>query len=273
MTQKPEHPIKSINPNRALALLGEGMACLTEVSLKEGTVPSSAWEEKLKGRELLAQQPTPKELQWLWDTLRTMPTLKGKFDLPEYNVAYYSESSKVTAFAEGHTFSISLKPLKGARLQSYENSKTIDGLATVTIIKNLEMRKGKAGRFECCDVSAVVEIPLKKCNVAPEIREDLDRQEDIVGLKRPLIETTGAITLIHVNSLNQAYTVTSRLLEPKRRSHGGRCYDHVLCHLKDGNKSLEQVRKAVESGVWEPSSPCPPPSKDKAATVSITYAE
>lgn len=56
---------------------------------------------------------------------------------------------------------------------------------------------------------------------------------------------------VEAKSLNQAYTIASKLLEPNRRSHGGRVYD-IAWYLKDRNfMSLLEIRELAEMGSWE----------------------
>jgi len=59
------------------------------------------------------------------------------------------------------------------------------------------------------------------------------------------------IVNVRVDSLNQAYTVSSRRLEPERRSHGGRTYDHVVHATETKRTRLEDIRLKVETGRWE----------------------
>jgi hypothetical protein len=57
---------------------------------------------------------------------------------------------------------------------------------------------------------------------------------------------------IHVNvkSLNHAYTKASLRLEPNRRSHGGRVYDHVAYKTDKGFIPLETIRNEFEEKMW-----------------------
>ena len=56
---------------------------------------------------------------------------------------------------------------------------------------------------------------------------------------------------MNVRSLNQAYTKASLRLEPRRRSHGGRVYEHVaFMDENDKYVPLEKIRKDVEKRLW-----------------------
>ena len=74
------------------------------------------------------------------------------------------------------------------------------------------------------------------------------------------------IVTVRVDSLNQAYTVSSRRLEPNRRSHGGRTYDHVV-HVGQGTRTpLETIRQRVENDEWEVPPASPPANSQSNAT-------
>ena len=56
--------------------------------------------------------------------------------------------------------------------------------------------------------------------------------------------------VVNVKSLNHAYTTASLRLQPNRRSHGGRVYDHIALRLEKGFKPLETIRVEHEKQLW-----------------------
>ena len=70
-----------------------------------------------------------------------------------------------------------------------------------------------------------------------------------IDVERIIVEKD--VVTIRVDSLNQAFTVASRRLQPERRSHGGRIYDHIV-HVRGHVRTrLEEIRRKVESGSWK----------------------
>ena len=112
--------------------------------------------------------------------------------------------------------------------------------AEAVIKSPLLMRPGKGLRFECCDVPTIVEIRPEK--LGPRNVEASRLKIDVGDVK---IEK-GCI-YAGVQSLNHAYTTASLRLEPHRRSHGGRVYDHLALRGEDGNwGTLESIRVKKE---------------------------
>jgi hypothetical protein len=55
----------------------------------------------------------------------------------------------------------------------------------------------------------------------------------------------------HSVFLNQAYSVTSRRLEPNRQRHCGRIHDPFVYMTDLNNLKLKEIRLQVESGQWK----------------------
>ena len=107
--------------------------------------------------------------------------------------------------------------------------------ATITLLAPLMMGPGKAGRFECRDVKATVEIPMEKAG-------SLDQEAVLMKLERIDVTVQRNMVMAWVRSLNHAFTVTSRRLQPHRRGHGGRIYDHIAWCKDNQWISLEDIR-------------------------------
>ena len=66
------------------------------------------------------------------------------------------------------------------------------------------------------------------------------------------VKVEGDHVIVQVDSLNQAYTVAARRLQPERRSHSGRIYSFFLFVAEDGSTQLlERIRAKVEEGTWK----------------------
>jgi len=116
---------------------------------------------------------------------------------------------------------------------------------------SLSMRRGKSGRLECCPVGATLTYLVEDIH-------SLQEEADIIGVSSSVVQIeacshstfTGQVH-VEVRSLNQAYTLASRRLQPHRRSHTGNIYDKVSWVPPTAQPLLlEEVRLLVESGEW-----------------------
>ena len=105
------------------------------------------------------------------------------------------------------------------------------------------MKPGKARRLECCDVFGCLKIRIDK--LGPKNVEAAALKVDLED-----VEIKNNCLYISVKSLNHAYTTASLRLEPHRRSHGGKIYDHIGLKKEEGFVSLEIVRSDYENQMW-----------------------
>ena len=125
------------------------------------------------------------------------------------------------------------------------NSPATEERVSVLTEQPLRMRPGKHDRLECSDCKSIVSIRVAQTF-------EVEREADIMRIEADRIVVEERLIRVHVDSLNQAYTVSSRRLEPKRRSHGGRTYDHLVHVGRWKRMPLENIRCLVESGQWRP---------------------
>ncbi len=72
----------------------------------------------------------------------------------------------------------------------------------------------------------------------------------MMGIERERVELGDVFVRGQVGSLNEAYTVASRRLEPERRHPGGHIYDVFFWDDGMNRTQLEIIRKKVETGKW-----------------------
>ena len=97
----------------------------------------------------------------------------------------------------------------------------------------------------------IKEITAKEVSVEVNDAKSSEQEAVLLKLDAELVEVDGKTVKAQAKSLNQAYTVVSRRLEPQRRGYGGRAYDHVAWRNGSQWVPLETIRCAVESGEWE----------------------
>ena len=179
-------------------------------------------------------------LTWIWDALRTHPNLFQRYGaLPGRGVDALSPGSVIKALDAGARFYIGLSRDHAGSLKSPDSVMLYGDEIVVETQEPLFMRHGKGGRLECCDCQARVTIPLDHV-------ESLDRESDIMRVEKGRIAIEGTRVIVRVDSLNQAYTVASRRLQPTRRAHGGRTYDHLVYVSGERRMLLEELRTQVE---------------------------
>lgn len=187
---------------------------------------------------------TEERLQWLWDALRTEPELRDKFGrLPPSNAPWLADDQRRKVFDAGEWFIIGFKGGSVDDLLKRPERAISDEIVAVRTLGVLWMRSGKGGHLECCDCPAEVTIQ------APEVFNPI-READIMEIDPQRISIGRNCVTVRVDSLNQAYTVASRRLEPHRRSHGGRIYDHLIHAGREKRTLLEEIRRQVEKGDW-----------------------
>ncbi len=115
--------------------------------------------------------------------------------------------------------------------------------AEAKILEQLFMRPGKARRLECSDVPTELRIPVKTPG-------KMDMEAAALKVDEADVKISGSCIVVHLKSLNHAFTKASLRLQPIRRSHGGRVYDHVALRLEKGFKPLEAIRVENEKRLW-----------------------
>lgn len=187
------------------------------------------------------------ELEWLWGALTTEPRIQRELGaqlLPREDD--WKSQEHVPVLNRGQMLGVFLKPFTsfGGPVLSVPPETQPAGM--IRLLDTLNMGPGKAAsrRFECRDVNATVEIRVGK----PGSQE----QEAILMKLEPKdVVVKGGTVTASVRSLNHAFTVTSRRLQPHRRSHGGRIYDHIAWRKNNRWISLEDIRREVEAGKWK----------------------
>ena len=117
-------------------------------------------------------------------------------------------------------------------------------MTTVRLLERLRMRPGKASRLECCNVLCELTIP------AEEIQSQ-EREAEMLGVEPRLVTLGDHSVTVIAKSLNQAFTMAARRLEPDRRSPSGHAYNRLV-HLGQGTRqTLEQIRRQVETNGWK----------------------
>lgn len=232
-----------------------GLSLLDEMRAGNSLVNYSDWANRLCGKARLDEDSVMESrLMWLWDAIRTEPQLSQQFsDLLPAAAPWRNRDDRFKVFDAGEWFVIGMKGSQVTELLKL-NRKPWEESVAVQTKKTLFMKPGKGGRLECNDCEALVTIRVTEVS-------SVEREADIMRIEHDRITLGNGFVQVRVDSLNQAYTVSSRRLEPERRSHGGRTYDHVVHATETKRIRLEDIRQEVERGVMGIPSPVPAKSQ------------
>ncbi len=233
-------------------LFVSGAMLLQGMLFKKDPTTFKLWANRLReGASTEEGIATNERLKWLWDALRTEPELKQKFGmLPPAAAPWAGTKERFEIFGPKEWFVIGLKSEAVVELMKYPHRSPSEETVCVQTLDVLRMEpKGK--RLKCCDCRADVTIRVGKVYTVA-------READLMEVKEDRISLGDHFLKVRVDSLNHAYTVSSRRLEPDRRAHGGSTYDHIV-HVGQGTRTpLETIRLQVENGDWKvPSSAAP----------------
>lgn len=179
---------------------------------------------------------------WIWNSLRRDPGLQQFFEsLSPAGVRWNRDSDPMLVIKRNDWFVIAFQ---GGSCLSANAKPPSQEPAAFVLLDDLFMRPGRNDRLECCDCRCLLHL-------RPEDIYPIEREIDILRVDREqIIELDEGLIKIEVPSINQAYTVASRRLEPDRRTHGGNVYEHVVHVGNAARNRLEAIRLSVELGEW-----------------------
>ncbi len=185
------------------------------------------------------------DAEWLWDVLRSESSVQRELgSLPPAGVSWFKQTEHFHLLPKGARFAIGLSPYEVRNLLQTPSETAPDARIVVRLLEKLRMRPGKASRLECCNV-------LGELTIKAEETFGSDREAEIMRVEPQLITLGEKTVTVITKSLNQAYSVASRRLEPNRRQHGGHTYDRLVYLGSCERIKLEHIRRRVETDDWE----------------------
>ena len=225
-------------------LFMSGLHWLNVIAKNENEIRFPKWAKLIKDARGKSDDLTLAKLQWLWESITKEPGIMNY--LGSRLISLDNEWKQIEPFGclpVNSRFGIFFKNFQSNDVPLLTLPKELQPDAEIVISEPLKLRPGKAQKLECCDVKARLE--LQPDHLGP-------RNVEAAALKVEINDVTINNGYINVNvkSLNHAYTKASLRLEPQRRSHGGRIYDHIA--YKDGENliSLEKIRYDHEKQRW-----------------------
>ena len=236
------HPDKTLANvfRKSEADLRLGIQSLQDILDSKNVKPdriSTAWFNAMRGHSEMKDD----RIKWVWDTLRNDRRLR---DHPTLNDAVFSFHD-VPVFNADTWLVLVVTKKHGNKAGSYPPDQQLPVL--IQINEQLTFKSGKSGKMDCRDCRCTLFIPV------PELIEP-QRQAEILSVSADQLDddkhSGTPILTIDANSLNQAYTLASRKLEPERKSHGGRAYDRIWHVVDKQQESLLKIRDKAERGNW-----------------------
>lgn len=199
------------------------------------------------------------EWAWAWESLRRSSSAAKRFGkLRAALVRWKTPNERFDCLPSGAEFGVAIKQSELVILRELLSEKTVSPSVMVKTLAPLRLKPGKANRLDCCDVSCVVTITVS-------LAFTIEKEADLMRVELSEVEIIDKTTvLVKAKSLNQAYTLASRRLEPTRRGHGGRIYDRFVYIDRANNASclLDDIRSKIENGTWTVPSTHVEPAKD-----------
>lgn len=206
------------------------------------------WSRLMRSARGHSDKLSADQLIWLWDALTSEPRLCKHLGERLVSIdELWRKCEPIKVLPAGSRFAIFLKGFRRHDKPFLPLQSHLRPEAEAEILDDLQMKPGKARRLECLDVSTCLEVRPSKLG---------SKQDEAAALKvnTEQIDIADGLLRVGVKSLNHAYTKTSLRLEPHRRSHGGRVYDHVAlieADRKDKYVPLERIRLKYERELWE----------------------
>ena len=197
---------------------------------------------KRRGLDLPEEQA-----EWLWETLTKEPRIAKELGMRIVSAdEEWVEQNPVQVLKAGENLGLFLKPFSSHGSPALTLSSEAQPQGRIKLLGALNMKPGKVAsrRFECGDVECVVVIEVDKPGT-------VEQEAVLMKVEPKGVTVDGSRVIVNARSLNHAYTVTSRRLEPHRRGHGGRSYDHIAWRSGGQWISLERIRCLVEAGTWK----------------------
>lgn len=225
-------------------LVMSGIQWLANVDKRKNEVSFTDWARAMRLARSGQDEISREKLFWLWEAITTEPSIKRSLGSKVVSIdEQWKRLSPVTVVEKGTLFGIFLKGFRAYGSPLFLPKVDTHADAEFEITADLRMKPGKTRRLECMDVSTTLRMYVK--DIGTQASEAV-----VLKLPKEAVKTSGNLIAAEAKSLNHVYTVASRRLEPLRRSHGGRAYDHIALKDKKGFVPLETIRVQHEKRLW-----------------------
>ena len=214
--------------------------------LEDGQLPFDEWYGAVTKKGDISTTPTNNlRLIWIWDSLRQDADLKDFLkDLSPAGMQWNRHSGPFLVLQRDSWLLIGLQHTPASTLLSSRSGPPEDEKVSIQLLDDLLMRPGRNDHLECSDCKCLLQLRV-------DVVYSTEREMDILGVKyEQIVSLREGVIQVLAPSINHAYTIASRRLEPERRSHSGNIYEHVVYVGDRGRFLLGDIRLAVEIGEW-----------------------
>lgn len=211
-----------------------------------GSISYDEWVQEVRKRIQLPDKPTNNlRLIWVWDSLRKAEAFRDEFrNFPPAGMVWNHSTEPILVLDRESWLVIGLSASASSVLLTSGHKDPWEEIAAIRLIDDLQMRPGRNDHLECMGCRCLLQL-----RASPVYSRE--RELDILGIEdRQLEQLSDGRIVVEVDSINQAYTVASRRLEPSRHSHGGNIYQNVFYVNKIERLRLDYLRLLVEVGQW-----------------------
>jgi hypothetical protein len=224
--------------NQRTQLISLGFQCLEKLGHESPEINFSSWKSCLENSN---QQLSPQELNWLWNVVVNDPKLPTnilkKILSPEQE---FKRRPDVLVAKAGTEFGIFLQGLPTLEY----TFRHLEPNALIVIEQDLFMAPGREMRFSCRSLPCIVSFTVANPG-------DLALEAERLRLSPEVVEIMGNQIRARAKSISNAYSVSTRRLQPGRKSEGGKAYDYVAMINQNIFYPLELIRTQVESNQWQ----------------------
>ena len=226
-------------------LFMSGLHWMHVVAERNSDIRFSNWAQLMNQARCKSNNLKAEKLIWLWEAIISEPEIKKKFSNQIRSIEDdWKMLDPIECLPAKSLLGVFLKNLSTLGYPVMPISQDIKPDAELEILQPLSMKPGKAGRLECCDVRT-------RLNLGINPLESVEAEAAVLKVDKENIEIQDNCVIVEVKSLNHAYTTASLRLEPYRRSHGGRIYDHIaLIQINNCYRPLEYIRVEHEKSLW-----------------------
>lgn len=236
----------STHVQRITGLVELGITSLEKLIASNGGTGFDDWAEAMHSAAKESKTPLSDEyVRWLWGLIIDEPLVLARYQAV---IDRSAEPKTYLALPAGSTLRVKLFNITtGHRPNPQRSLGRIEPEVQVELIDDLNMKRGKKRRLECCPVGSRLRMRIWS-GVG-----SADDEAALMKVKPQQVQVDGHDVLVTVGSLNQAFTRASLRLETNRLSNSGRVYDLMYWQKPAGGEVLlESIRHQLEEGVWKP---------------------
>ena len=190
-------------------------------------------------KSLRLDTPSASDLEWTWECLRLSPAVVARFGRLEPASAQWAIPVKALSMGSVLWCAIGVPFAPDPGSLDPPSSK----FARIVLSGDLHFVAGKGSQLSADSVACTAEITGVEFGSA-------EAESVLLSVDPSVVSFDGPRMRVQARSLNHAYTLVSRRLEPRRMSSGGRIYERMFILVGKKWMSLGAIRNQVREKTW-----------------------